>query len=89
MLSSNTFGERGRKPKGKIMKYLVMKGTVAGGRQVKAGDVIEVDGIEARDLVALGRLVEVIETETKVEDRSVGLTEETKPKRRTRRAKAQ
>lgn len=85
MLLSTSFGERGRKPKGKIMKYLVMKSTVAGGRQVRAGDVIELDSVQAKELIAIGRLVEVIETETKVEDRSVGLTEATKPKRRARR----
>jgi hypothetical protein len=85
MLLSTSFGERGRKPKGKIMKYLVMKSTVAGGRQVKAGDVIELDSMQAKELVSIGRLIEVVETETKVEDRSVGLTEETKPKRRARR----
>lgn len=67
------------------MKYLVMKSTVAGGRQVRAGDVIELDSVQAKELIAIGRLVEVIETETKVEDRSVGLTEATKPKRRARR----
>lgn len=88
MLLSNTFGERGRKPKGELMKYLVMKSTVAGGRQVKAGDVIELDSVQAKELVSLGRLTEVVETKVETQDRSVGLTEETKPKRRTRRAKA-
>lgn len=88
MLLSSTFGEHGRKPKGKIMEYLVLKSTVSGGRQVKAGDVIELDSVQAKELIAIGRLVEVIKTETKVEDRSIGLTEETKPKRRTRRVKA-
>ena len=88
MLSSNTFGEFGRKPKGESMSYLVLKGTVIGGKQVRAGDVVEVEGIEARDLIGMGRIVEVVKTETKVEDRAVGFTEETKPKRRTRRKKA-
>ena len=85
MLSSNTFGEFGRKPKGESMSYLVLKGTVIGGRQVRAGDVVEVDGVDARELVGMGRITEVVKTETKVEDRSIGLTEETKPKRRTRK----
>ena len=89
MLLSSTFGEHGRKPKGELMKYLVMKGTVAGGRQVRAGDVIELDSVDARELVSLGRLVEVVETKVETVDRSVGLTEETKPKRRTRRKKAE
>jgi len=67
------------------MSYLVLKGTVIGGKQVRAGDVVEVEGVEARDLMGMGRIIEVVKTETKVEDRSVGLTEETKPKRRTRK----
>lgn len=69
------------------MKYLVLKGTVIGGRQVRAGDLVEIDGAEANELQGMGRICQVLETETKVDDRSVGLTEETKPKRRTRRTK--
>lgn len=85
MLSSNTFGEFGRKPKGEYMSYLVLKGTVIGGKQVRAGDVVDVEGTEAKELIGMGRIVEVVKTETKVEDRSIGLTEDTKPKRRTRK----
>lgn len=85
MLSSSLFKEQRRKPKGELMSYLVLKGTVIGGKQVRAGDVVEVEGVEARDLIGMGRIIEVVKTETKVEDRSVGLTEETKPKRRTRK----
>jgi len=69
------------------MKYLVLKGTVISGRQVRAGDVVEVEGAEAVELQNMGRICQVIETETKVQDRSVGLSEEGKPKRRTRRTK--
>ena len=85
MLLSSLFKEQRRKPKGELMSYLVLKGTVVGGKQVRAGDVVEVEGVEARDLIGMGRIIEVVKTETKVEDRSVGLTEETKPKRRTRK----
>jgi hypothetical protein len=85
MLLSSLFKEQRRKPKGESMSYLVLKGTVIGGKQVRAGDVVEVEGVEARELIGMGRIVEVVKTETKVEDRSVGLTEETKPKRRTRK----
>ena len=67
------------------MSYLVLKGTVIGGKQVRAGDVVDVEGAEARELLGMGRIAEVVKTETKVEDRSIGLTEETKPKRRTRK----
>jgi len=85
MLSSNTFGEFGRKPKGEYMSYLVLKGTVIGGKQVRAGDVVDVSGVEARELLAIGRIAEFTKSETKVEDRAIGLTEDTKPKRRTRK----
>jgi hypothetical protein len=85
MLSSNTFGEFGRKPKGEYMSYLVLKGTVIGGKQVRAGDVIEIDGIEARELVGIGRVSEFESKPVETQDRSIGLSEETKPKRRTRR----
>lgn len=67
------------------MSYLVLKGTVIGGKQVRAGDVVEVDGIEARELVGIGRIAKVEKQEVKTVDRSIGLKEETKPKRRTRR----
>ena len=89
MLSSNTFGEYGRKPKGEYMSYLVLKGTVIGGKQVRAGDVVEIDGIEARELVGIGRITKVEGKPVETVDRAIGLEEETKPKRRTRRTKAQ
>lgn len=88
MLLSSTFGEHGRKPKGELMSYIVLKGTVIGGKRVNAGDVVEVEGIEARELIGIGRIAKVERKEVETVDRSVGLTEETKPKRRTRRAKA-
>ena len=69
------------------MKYLVLKSTVISGRQVRAGDVVEIDGAEAVELEGMGRICQVIETETKVQDRSIGLDQETRPKRRTRRTK--
>lgn len=88
MLLSSTFGEHGRKPKGEFMSYIVLKGTVIGGKRVNAGDVVEVEGIEARELMGIGRIAKVEKKEVETVDRSVGLTEETKPKRRTRRVKA-
>lgn len=71
------------------MKYLVLKSTVASGGQVRVGDVIEISPADAKELLGLGRITQVVETEVKTVDRSVGLSEETKPKRRTRRTKAQ
>ena len=89
MLLSSTFGEHGRKPKGELMSYIVLKGTVIGGKRVNAGDVVEVEGIEARELMGIGRIAKVEKKQVETVDRSVGLTEETKPKRRTRRVKAE
>jgi len=88
MLSSNTFGEFGRKPKGEYMSYLVLKGTVINGKQVRAGEVVEVDAVEAKELVGIGRITKVDRKPVETVDRSIGLQEETKPKRRTRRTKA-
>lgn len=88
MLLSSTFGEHGRKPKGELMSYIVLKGTVIGGKRVNAGDVVEVEGIEARELMGIGRIAKIEKKQVETVDRSVGLTEETKPKRRTRRVKA-
>jgi hypothetical protein len=88
MLSSNTFGEFGRKRTGEYMSYLVLKGTVIGGKQVRAGDVVEVDAVEAKELVGIGRITKVDSKPVETVDRAVGLQEETKPKRRTRRTKA-
>jgi hypothetical protein len=85
MLSSNTFGEFGRKPKGEYMSYLVLKGTVIGGKQVRAGDVVEVDAVEAKELVGIGRITKVDSNPVETVDRAVGLSEDSKPKRRTRR----
>lgn len=70
------------------MKYLVLKSTVANGGQVKAGDVIELSPADAKELLGIGRITEVVETEVKTQDRAIGLEEATKPKRRTRRKTA-
>jgi hypothetical protein len=67
------------------MSYLVLKGTVIGGKQVRAGDVVEVDAVEAKELVGIGRITKVDSKPVETVDRAVGLQEETKPKRRTRR----
>ena len=88
MLLSSLFKEQRRKPKGESMSYLVLKGTVIGGKQVRAGDVVEVDAVEAKELIGIGRITKVDSKPVETVDRSIGLQEETKPKRRTRRTKA-
>lgn len=64
------------------MKYKVLRNTVATGRVRRMGSVIELDDSEAKILMSMGRVAP--HHEEKIEDRSVGLTEETKPRRRGR-----
>jgi len=44
------------------MKYRIIKSTVAGGAIRKVGDIIEVSGSEAKDLMAYGKAVPHDET---------------------------
>lgn len=69
------------------MSYLILKSTVVSGKQVKAGDVVEVGASEARELMGIGKICKVETKVVETVDRSIGLSEETKPKRKTRRAK--
>lgn len=71
------------------MKYLVLKSTVANGGHVRAGDVIELSPADAKELLGIGRITKVESKPVETVDRAIGLEEETKPKRRTRRTKAQ
>lgn len=84
MLSTNNFGEPGRKPKGELMKYVVLKSTVISGNRVRVGDVVDIDLTEAASLIFLGRIQKVEERQVETVDRSIGLTDESKPKRRGR-----
>jgi hypothetical protein len=52
------------------------------------GALVELDDAEARELMAMGRVAPHAE-EAPVADRALGLSEETKPRRRTRARKAQ
>jgi len=67
------------------MKYVVLKGTVINGSRVSPGDVVEVSDQEAVGLLGINRICKV-KDEPVIVDRSVGLSEETKPKRRRRKA---
>lgn len=64
------------------MKYKVLRNTVAAGRVRRMGSLVELDDAEAKELMAMGRVAP--HHEEKIEDRSVGLSEETKPRRRGR-----
>jgi hypothetical protein len=70
------------------MKYKVLRNTVAAGRVRKMGSLVELDDAEARELMAMGRVAPHAE-EAPIADRAVGLTEETKPRRRTRARKTE
>ena len=65
------------------MKYKVLRNTVAAGRVRRMGSVVELDDSEAKILMSMGRVAPHAE-EQPLEDRSIGLTEETKPRRRGR-----
>ena len=74
-----------------VAMYLVLKSTVAAGKRVSAGDVIELSVDEANELLAMGR-VEPAKEKPKAEiaDRSVSLESSDAPavKTRTRKKKA-
>ena len=74
MLSSNTFGEFGRKRTGEYMSYLVLKGTVIVGKQVRAGDVVEIGASEARELMSTGKICKAETKVVETVDRSIGLS---------------
>lgn len=70
-----------------IMKhYLVLKNCMAGGARRTAGDVVELPASEGNLLISMGRVEEASapKPEPKIEDRSVGLSEDTAPKKRGR-----
>ena len=67
------------------MKYVVLKGTVINGSRVSPGDVVDVSDQEAVGLLGINRICKA-KDEPVIVDRSVGLSEETKPKRRRRKA---
>jgi hypothetical protein len=68
------------------MKYKVLRDTVATGQVCRVGEVIDLNESDAKELMATGRVAPHDE-ETPAVDRAIGLDEETKPKRRTRKTK--
>lgn len=60
------------------MPYLILKSCVAGGSRRSAGDIIELDGDEARQLLVMGRVAVAPEPKPETEtNRSVGLQADT------------
>lgn len=69
------------------MKYEIIKACLIRGASYKVSDVVELDGQLAKELMAIGRIAPYAEP-TKVEDRSIGLSEDKpKPKRRAKAKK--
>lgn len=66
------------------MPYLVLKSCVAGGVRRSAGDVIDLDASEAKELKSAGRVSEVEKKSEPKVDRSVGLEKSTAPKPKIR-----
>jgi len=67
-----------------IMKFKVVKGCVINGAACKVGEIIEIASAdELKALMGVGRVEP--HDEPVVKDRSIGLDEETKPKRRARK----
>ena len=65
------------------MKYKVTKGCVIGGKPCKAGDVVDItDAQELKILMGIGRVLP--HDEPVIEDRAIGLAEDTKPRKRGR-----
>jgi hypothetical protein len=73
--------------KEKIMKYTILKDTVAGGNKVYAGDVIDLPEDEGKVLMSYGKAEEAKASAPKKEDRSVGLDDLEKPKVQKRKSK--
>ena len=70
--------------------YIVLKDLLLKGKRYLASDVIKaIDDEDAKNLLAMGRIEPVVVTpEVKAVDRSVGLSNETKPKKRAKIKKA-
>jgi len=69
------------------MKYEVLKGCVINLKGRQKGEILEISDEDAKMLMALGRIGPANE-EITVENRSIGLDEESKPRRRGRKSKA-
>ena len=64
------------------MEYQIIRACAIGGQNKAAGDVVALDDKTARELMAIGRVVP--HDKPQVENRALGLDEETKPRKRGR-----
>ena len=64
------------------MKYEVIRACVIRGNTHKVGQVVELDNDMAKQMMAIGRVAPY--SEPIIEDRSIGLSDETMPRKRGR-----
>lgn len=64
------------------MEYQIIRACAIAGQKKAAGDVVTLDDKTARELMAIGRVVP--HDKPKVDNRAIGLDEETKPRKRGR-----
>jgi hypothetical protein len=65
------------------MKFKVMKGCVVSGQSRQVGEIVDIQSAdELKTLMGIGRVVP--HDEPVIEDRSLGLDDDTKPRRRGR-----
>lgn len=69
------------------MKYTILRDTVASGKKVSAGDVVELSEEEGKILESYGKAVKGGEAKSEKKDRSVGLESSEKPKVTKRKSK--
>lgn len=70
------------------MRYKILKGCVAGGRARRMGSIVELSDSEGLNLMQMGRVAPYDEPK-EPENRSIGLDEESKPRRRGRPRKTE
>lgn len=66
------------------MKYEVIRACVIRGKTHAVGDVVDLDGDIAKELMAIGRVIPHTAPAPVIEDRSIGLDEDSAPKKRGR-----
>lgn len=71
----------------KKMKYLILVDTVANGKKVRAGDVVELNQQEGNILISYNKASAHVEKKSEKKDRSVGLEKSEAPKVSKRTAK--
>ena len=64
------------------MRYEVLKGCVIAGQGRKVGDIVELDAGQAKELLAIGRIISTGQKEEIIIDGTVGKKKKKKQKKR-------